>query len=179
MWTCSVSSISPHKGYNNLEYTEQKRDFRYENKNKFVWRVSSTNTTEVNMGEAKRRQQTTAERHRLYAAGKDGMIFCCDLNDPQGQFVAQKLAKTHNEVRHLLEVNYAQDSGRSHLFVLVPVRARGVMVGLVHPACLREAVYMFHDRSRDFGQSFSVTIAPANEALAVLFTETQVTAGSA
>lgn len=120
--------------------------------------------------------QTPEERARLFNLGKDGSIFCVDLTHADGQQAAETLAHVFPEVAAALR---SRSNNFHYLLTLIPTTERDISVTLTDAAGLPEAVAAISDRSKKFGQTFAIVIAPRSSRVADLFAPLMDTAGTA
>ena len=110
--------------------------------------------------------QTPEERVRLFKLGnQDGSMFCVDLSHADGQHTAEGLANIFPEVAAALR---NRSNNLQYLLVLIPAEKEiGVM--LSDSAGLPKAVTAMYERSKKFGQTFAIVVAPRSAKVAELF----------
>ena len=122
--------------------------------------------------------QTPEERARLFNLGnQDGSIFCLDLSHADGQQAAEGLGHISPDVAAALRT---RSSNLEYLLVLIPTTSeKDIGVMLTDHAGLPEAVAAMYQRSKKFGQTFAVVIAPRSPRVAELFAPFIPSAGTA
>ena len=116
--------------------------------------------------------QTPDQRAALLKAGKDGAIFCLDLDEVEGQAAANVIGEMCRDVRRALGLRKVEDELR-YLVALMPAKVPGrAVVRLAHVEALAEAIEQTWTRSKDFGDTFAVVIVPQSPDIAHLFRAT-------
>lgn len=123
-------------------------------------------------------EQTPAERIELLRRGKDGLIFCLDMDEAEGQDVANMLAEYAVEVAKALTLRHAAKT--RYLMVLLPASRDGhAVVVMTTTLTLNMGIKQIHRRSADFGEWFSVVVVPNDPDIAAVFLGLQDCAGTA
>jgi len=121
--------------------------------------------------------QTPAQRDRLLKIQRDAMIWCCDLDHPQGQAAVAQLRALCPDVEQALQLGHKVADLR-YCLVLAPHAEPRMAVAMVAPDRLREGLQAMVERSRMFGAVFAAVIVPQNPTIAALFGEFMGDAGT-
>jgi hypothetical protein len=109
--------------------------------------------------------------------GADGQIFCLDLSSGAGQKAADDLMRIMPDVAATVR---DRRNNHVHLLVMVPTsEQRAVLTQITDLAGLPEVIKTINARSKDYGESFSVTIVPPSLRIASMFGEMIETSGTA
>ena len=124
-------------------------------------------------------EQTREERDALLDQAKDGMIFCLDLDDVEGQHALGMLKERSPDIAKAAQFRDLEDQLR-YMLALLPYSAGGrAVVRLATEATLSEAIEQTWARANDFGSRFAAIVVPPTDNIYAMFAKLHVTVGTA
>jgi nitrogen regulatory protein PII-like uncharacterized protein len=103
---------------------------------------------------------------------------CIDMGTAEGRDTLVDLAKISEDVRTALTI-FGEKVPDGFFLALHLTGVPRMVVGICAREDIRKSIKLFHDRSLELGNTFSIAIIPPDYAIAAMVAEITATAGSA